>query len=60
MAGPPPPLRGRGNRGHRLFATLPPAIAHEKQIKKWRRDWKIALIERDNPDWHDRFEEISS
>ena len=36
------------------------AITHEKQIKKWRRDWKIDLIERDNPDWHDRFEEIAS
>jgi putative endonuclease len=26
------------------------AIAREKEIKKWRRDWKIALIERVNPD----------
>jgi putative endonuclease len=25
------------------------AIAREKQIKKWRRDWKIALIEKENP-----------
>jgi len=29
------------------------AIAREKQLKKWRRDWKIALIEKDNPDWRD-------
>jgi putative endonuclease len=36
------------------------AIAREKQIKKWRREWKIALIERDNPHWRDRFEEIAS
>ncbi len=27
------------------------AIAREKEIKKWRRDWKINLIERTNPDW---------
>jgi putative endonuclease len=27
------------------------AIAREKQIKGWRRDRKIALIERVNPDW---------
>jgi putative endonuclease len=32
------------------------AIAREKEIKKWRRDWKIALIEADNPDWNDLFE----
>lgn len=29
------------------------AIAREKDIKKWRRDWKIRLIEEDNPDWLD-------
>lgn len=27
------------------------AIRREKQIKKWRRAWKVELIERDNPDW---------
>jgi len=31
------------------------AIAREKQIKKWRRDWKIGLIERDNPDWRELY-----
>ena len=34
------------------------AIAREKEIKKWRRDWKIALIERDNPDWLDLYTAI--
>lgn len=29
------------------------AIATEKRIKRWRRDWKIALIERSNPTWDD-------
>jgi len=29
------------------------AIAREKQLKNWRRDWKIALIQTLNPDWHD-------
>ena len=29
------------------------AIAREKQIKGWRRARKIALIEQDNPSWHD-------
>ncbi|HEU0216600.1 MAG TPA: GIY-YIG nuclease family protein [Stellaceae bacterium] len=35
------------------------AIAREKEIKKWRRDWKIALIEADNPDWNDLFDAIA-
>jgi putative endonuclease len=29
------------------------AITREKQLKEWRRDWKIALIEATNPDWAD-------
>ena len=29
------------------------AIAREKQLKNWRREWKIALIEDVNPDWRD-------
>jgi putative endonuclease len=31
--------------------TAMEAIAREKQLKNWRRDWKIELIERDNLDW---------
>ena len=38
--------------------TIDEAIAREKAMKKWRRDWKIALIERGNPDWADLFETI--
>ncbi len=29
------------------------AIAHEKRLKKWRRSWKLKLIEASNPDWED-------
>ena len=32
---------------------IEPAIAREKLVKKWRREWKFALIEADNPDWCD-------
>ena len=32
------------------------AIQREKQLKKWNRKWKIALIEKNNPDWLDLFE----
>ena len=35
------------------------AISREKEIKKWRRDWKIALIETGNPDWRDLWESIT-
>ena len=35
------------------------AIAREKEIKKWRRDWKINLIERTNPAWADLYESIA-
>ena len=33
--------------------TMEAAIAAEKRIKRWNRDWKIALIERDNATWDD-------
>ena len=38
------------------FEYLPTAarmIAREKRLKRWRRDWKIALIEKENPAWDD-------
>jgi putative endonuclease len=35
------------------------AIAREKELKKWRREWKINLIERDNPNWNDLYDEIT-
>lgn len=35
------------------FADINEAIAREKAIKKWRRAWKLALIEQGNPDWRD-------
>ena len=37
------------------FDELSAAIKREKSIKKWRRDWKIRLIEQHNLDWHDLF-----
>lgn len=32
------------------------AIAREKQLKNWHRQWKINLIESENPDWRDLFD----
>jgi putative endonuclease len=35
------------------FASPQDAIAREKQLKNWRRDWKIQLIEKENLGWSD-------
>jgi putative endonuclease len=37
------------------FDAINLAIQREKALKKYRRDWKINLIERENPDWNDLF-----
>lgn len=34
------------------------AIKREKQLKKWNRAWKIELIEKNNPDWLNLYEDI--
>jgi len=36
---------------------IEPAIAREKLVKKWRRAWKFALIEAENPEWLDLWEQ---
>ncbi len=38
--------------------TMESAILREKQIKKWRRAWKIALFEKENPEWQDIWSSI--
>lgn len=35
------------------FDSRSQAIDREKQLKNWKRQWKIELIEKDNPEWHD-------
>jgi len=35
------------------------AITREKQIKSWKRAWKIELIEKLNPTWRDLYEELN-
>ncbi len=34
------------------------AIIQEKRIKKWRRQWKIQMIEKQNPDWQDLYDDL--
>ncbi len=36
-----------------MHETMEAAIQREKRIKKWNRDWKIRLIEEENPEWLD-------
>ena len=38
--------------------TMAEAILREKQIKEWRRAWKIELIERGNPQWRDLYDDL--
>ncbi|MFL0357032.1 GIY-YIG nuclease family protein [Erythrobacter sp. GH1-10] len=40
------------------FATIEEAIAFEKRLKRWRREWKIELVEKSNPSWDDRFDQL--
>ena len=39
--------------------TLEAAFRREKQIKEWRRSWKISLIEENNPRWIDLYQTLS-
>lgn len=38
--------------------SMETAITREKAIKEWKRAWKIRLIEENNPDWHDIYEDL--
>src|SRR4051812_1712032 len=40
------------------FDQIEQAIHREKRLKKWTRAWKIALIEKDNPDWIDLYRRL--
>lgn len=38
--------------------TMESAIQREKQMKKWRRKWKMELIEKENPEWRDLYNDF--
>ena len=40
-----------------VHETMETAIQREKSIKRWLREWKIALVEADNPTWRDLAED---
>ena len=43
---------------YEVFDDIRVAIQREKSLKRWPRDWKINLIERDNPRWEDLFPQL--
>jgi len=43
---------------YELTDDVDSAIAKEKQIKKWNREWKIGLIEKHNPEWQDFYKDL--
>lgn len=40
------------------FDNINEALHREKCIKKWNRKWKLRIIEEQNPDWNDLYENI--
>ena len=42
------------------FDSIVEARAREHSLKRWRRAWKVALIEKLNPDWHDLAGQLNS
>ncbi len=41
-----------------IFDSVEAAILREKQLKKWKRLWKIGLIEKQNPYWSDLYDQF--
>ncbi len=41
------------------YSTALDAIAREKRLKKWKRNWKLDLIKKFNPDWKDLYETLN-
>jgi len=39
--------------------TMADAFLREKRVKKWRRAWKVELVERHNPQWRDLYDELT-
>lgn len=39
--------------------TMDAAITREKQMKGWKRSWKVQLVEGHNPEWRDLYEQLN-
>lgn len=45
---------------YELHDDIARAITREKQVKRWRRKWKVRMIERMNPEWRDLYPDITN
>jgi putative endonuclease len=43
---------------YELYGDMLTAITREKQLKEWRRRWKVELIEERNPNWRDLYPDL--
>ena len=43
---------------YEVHETMESAITREKSVKKWKREWKRGLIEKNNPEWRDLYRDI--
>ncbi len=43
---------------YEVHGSMEEAILREKRLKRWRRQWKLELIEGVNPAWRDLYEEL--
>jgi putative endonuclease len=43
---------------YEMYNDIDAAIAREKRMKRWNRDWKIALIEKANSGWNDLYDRL--
>ena len=41
------------------YSSINDAITREKRVKKWKRAWKIELIEKSNSEWRDLFNDLA-
>jgi putative endonuclease len=44
---------------YETFTKVYDALTAEKRLKAWKRPWKIELIEKDNPEWHDLYDVLT-
>jgi putative endonuclease len=44
---------------YEIYNSIDDAIVREKRLKKWKRQWKTELIEKNNPEWMDLYERLT-